>query len=61
VSIRKLGENIETMSEGRIKVQVLYSGEGVGTTGILGAVKSGLITMARLSNLCTLVSFLQVS
>ncbi|RBO86224.1 MULTISPECIES: TRAP transporter substrate-binding protein [Marinomonas] len=40
-----LAKNIETMSEGRIKVQVLYSGEGVGTTGILGAVKSGLITM----------------
>jgi len=40
-----LGKNIETMSGGRIKVQVLYSGEGVGTTGILGAVKSGLITM----------------
>ena len=40
-----LAKNIETMSNGRIKVQVLYSGEGVGTTGILGAVKSGLITM----------------
>ncbi|EXI90650.1 MAG: Neu5Ac-binding protein [Candidatus Accumulibacter regalis] len=41
----KLGSNIETMSGGRIKVQVLYSGEGVGTTGLLSAVKSGLITM----------------
>lgn len=40
-----LAKNIETMSDGRIKVQVLYSGEGVGTTGILGAVKSGLISM----------------
>ncbi len=40
-----LGKNIETMSGGRIKVQVLYSGEGVGTNGILGAVKSGLISM----------------
>ncbi|MBE9397352.1 TRAP transporter substrate-binding protein DctP [Pontibacterium sp. N1Y112] len=40
-----LAKNIETMSEGRIKVQVLYSGEGVGTSGLLGAVKSGLITM----------------
>jgi len=40
-----LGKNIETMSNGRIAVQVLYSGEGVGTTGILSAVKSGLITM----------------
>ena len=40
-----LGKNIEQLSDGRIKVQVLYSGEGVGTTGLLGAVKSGLITM----------------
>lgn len=40
-----LAKNIETMSNGRIKVQVLYSGEGVGTSGILGAVKTGLITM----------------
>ncbi|SDH37849.1 TRAP-type C4-dicarboxylate transport system, substrate-binding protein [Vibrio xiamenensis] len=40
-----LAKNIETMSNGRIAVQVLYSGEGVGTSGILNAVKSGLITM----------------
>lgn len=40
-----LGKNIEQLSNGRIKVQVLYSGEGVGTSGLLGAVKSGLITM----------------
>ncbi len=40
-----LGKNIEQLSDGRIEVQVLYSGEGVGTTGLLGAVKSGLITM----------------
>jgi TRAP-type C4-dicarboxylate transport system substrate-binding protein len=40
-----LAKNIETMSDGRIKVQVLYSGEGVGTSGILGAVKTGLVTM----------------
>ncbi|MDO6564464.1 TRAP transporter substrate-binding protein [Amphritea sp. 1_MG-2023] len=40
-----LAKNIETESEGRIKVQVLYSGEGVGTSGLLSAVKSGLITM----------------
>lgn len=40
-----LAKNIETMSNGRISVQVLYSGEGVGTSGILNAVKSGLITM----------------
>lgn len=40
-----LAKNIEDKSEGRIKVQVLYSGEGVGTAGLLGAVKSGLVTM----------------
>ncbi|MDW6091821.1 TRAP transporter substrate-binding protein [Vibrio rhizosphaerae] len=40
-----LAKNIETMSNGRIAVQVLYSGEGVGTSGILSAVRSGLITM----------------
>ncbi|SDG59427.1 TRAP-type C4-dicarboxylate transport system, substrate-binding protein [Onishia taeanensis] len=40
-----LGNNIEELSDGRIKVQVLYSGEGVGTSGLLGAVKSGLLTM----------------
>ncbi|UTV99593.1 TRAP transporter substrate-binding protein DctP [Marinomonas rhizomae] len=40
-----LAKNIETMSDGRIKVQVLYDGEGVGASGIFGAVKTGLITM----------------
>lgn len=40
-----LAKNIEENSGGKIAVQVLYSGEGVGTTGILSAVKSGLITM----------------
>lgn len=40
-----LAQDIETMSNGRIAVQVLYSGEGIGTSGILNAVKSGLITM----------------
>ncbi len=40
-----LAKNIETLSQGRINVQVLYSGEGVGTAGLLSAVKSGLITM----------------
>lgn len=40
-----LGKDIERLSKGRIKVQTLYSGEGVGTSGLLGAVKSGLITM----------------
>ena len=33
------------MSNGRIKVQVLYSVEGIGSTGIFGAVKTGLVTM----------------
>jgi TRAP-type C4-dicarboxylate transport system substrate-binding protein len=40
-----LAKNIESLSNGRIKVQVLYSGEGVGTSGLLAAVKSGLVTM----------------
>jgi len=40
-----LGKDIEKLSAGKIKVQVLYSGEGVGTAGLLGAVKSGLLTM----------------
>lgn len=42
----ELGKNIGKLSDGKIKVQVLYSGEGVGTTGLLSAAKSGLITMA---------------
>ncbi|WP_419176230.1 TRAP transporter substrate-binding protein [Desulfosediminicola sp.] len=42
----QLGKDIEKLSDGKIKVQVLYSGEGVGTTGLLSAAKSGLITMA---------------
>ena len=40
-----LASNIEKLSDGRIAVQVLYSGEGVGTSGLLQAVKSGLLTM----------------
>lgn len=40
-----LAKNIEEGTNGKIKVQVLYSGEGVGTAGLLGAVKSGLVTM----------------
>ncbi|MBP0047393.1 TRAP transporter substrate-binding protein DctP [Marinobacterium sp. AK62] len=40
-----LADNIETMSNGRISVQMMYAGEGVSTNGIFGAVKSGLITM----------------
>ncbi len=42
----ELGANIGKLSNGKIKVQVLYSGEGVGTTGLLSAAKSGRITMA---------------
>lgn len=38
-------DNIEAMSNGRISVQVMYAGEGVGQTGVLGSVKSGLMTM----------------
>lgn len=38
-------KNIEAMSGGRIKVKMMYAGEGVDTQGILGAVKKGLITM----------------
>lgn len=41
----QLGKDIERLSNGEIKVQVLYSGEGVGTTGLLSAAKSGMITM----------------
>ncbi|ONF44325.1 C4-dicarboxylate ABC transporter substrate-binding protein [Marinobacter lutaoensis] len=40
--------NIETMSNGRIRIQVLYAGEGVGQTGVLGAVKSGLVQMGAI-------------
>ncbi|MDV7341203.1 TRAP transporter substrate-binding protein [Terasakiella sp. A23] len=40
-----LAKNIEEMTDGQVKVQVLYSGEGVGTAGLLSAVKSGLVTM----------------
>ncbi|RJX65339.1 C4-dicarboxylate ABC transporter substrate-binding protein [Vibrio sinensis] len=42
---KNFAENIETMSNGRISVQVMYAGEGVGQTGVFGSVKSGLITM----------------
>ena len=40
-----LGKEIETMSGGRIKVQMMYSGEGVSSEGIFDAVRNGLITM----------------
>lgn len=41
----ELGKNIGEMSDGKIKVQVLFSGEGVGTSGMLSAAKTGLLTM----------------
>ncbi len=41
-----LANDIQELSNGRIKVQVLFSGEGVGTSGLLSATKSGLLTMA---------------
>lgn len=40
-----LAKNIEQLSGDKIHVNAMYSGEGVGTNGLLGAVKSGLITM----------------
>ncbi|KLV10047.1 MULTISPECIES: TRAP transporter substrate-binding protein [Photobacterium] len=42
---KHFAENIEAMSGGRIAVQMMYAGEGVGQTGVLGSVKSGLVTM----------------
>ncbi len=38
-------KNIEQMSNGRISIKMTYAGEGIGTSGILGAVKSGLMTI----------------
>ncbi len=43
---KNLATNIEEKTDGKVKVQVLFSGEGVGQSGLLGATKSGLITMA---------------
>ena len=43
---KDLATDIEKRTNGAVKVQVLFSGEGVGTSGLLGAAKSGLITMA---------------
>lgn len=40
-----LGKDIGELSGGKIKVQVLFSGEGVGTSGMLSAAKAGLLTM----------------
>ena len=43
---QKLAQDIEKNTNGDIKVQMLYAGEGVGQAGVLGAAKSGLVTMA---------------
>ncbi|MDX1810293.1 MAG: TRAP transporter substrate-binding protein DctP [Sulfurospirillaceae bacterium] len=40
-----LAKDIEKRTHGAIKVQVLFSGEGVGTAGLFGAAKTGLIEM----------------
>jgi TRAP-type C4-dicarboxylate transport system substrate-binding protein len=43
---QQLAEDIEKNTNGEVKVQVLYAGEGVGASGVFSAVKSGLIAMA---------------
>jgi len=43
---QQLAKDIEKNTNGQIKVKMLYAGEGVGQAGVLGATKSGLITMA---------------
>ena len=43
---QQLAKDIEKNTNGEIKVQVLYAGEGVGASGVLSAVKSGLVSMA---------------
>lgn len=42
---KNFADNIGVMSNGRIKVKMMYAGEGVGQTGVFGSVKSGLMTM----------------
>jgi TRAP-type C4-dicarboxylate transport system substrate-binding protein len=42
---KHFAENIGVMSNGRIEVTMMYAGEGVGQTGVFGAVKSGLMSM----------------
>lgn len=37
--------NIEQMSDGRIKVEIVYDGEGVNQSEIYGAIKSGIVEM----------------
>lgn len=43
---QSFADKIEADSNGRIKINMLYAGEGVDTTGIIGATKSGLLDMA---------------
>ncbi len=43
---QQLAKDIEKNTNGTIKVQVLFSGEGVDASGLLNATRSGLITMA---------------
>lgn len=43
---QSLAKDIEAKTNGEIKVQVLFSGEGVATSTLLSSAKSGLITMA---------------
>ena len=38
-------DNVKRMSDGRLDIQVVYDGEGVGATEVLGATKSGLVEM----------------
>lgn len=38
-------DQVKRMSGGRIEIQVVYDGEGVGATEVLGATKSGLVEM----------------
>jgi TRAP-type mannitol/chloroaromatic compound transport system substrate-binding protein len=38
-------DNVKRMSGGRLDIQVVYDGEGVGATEVLGATKSGLVEM----------------
>lgn len=42
---QQLAKDIEKNTNGEVKVQVLYAGEGVGASGVLSAAKSGLVSM----------------
>ncbi|MBL1378907.1 TRAP transporter substrate-binding protein DctP [Zobellella iuensis] len=43
---QSFADKIEADSDGRMKINMLYAGEGVDTAGIIGATKSGLLDMA---------------